>query len=86
MVVRVFNWCWLAITVLLVTAAPLWAQEAAEEEETQVWVLSFAIMIAFLTLTLFILLRPTRRNDSAFSFDELRAQKEEELKKIKGAH
>ena len=86
MFVRIFNWCWAVLTILLVTAVPLWAQEEAAEDEVQVWVLSYAIMLVFLGLTLFILLRPTRRRDSAFSYDELREQKEEEMKKIKGSH
>jgi hypothetical protein len=65
----------------------LWAQEeAAAENETQVWVLSYAIMTAFLALALLILLRPTKRSDTAFSFDELQAHKEEEMKKLKGTH
>jgi cytochrome b561 len=85
MFVRVFHWCWAAITFLLFTAAPLRAADEAGDE-TQVWVISYAIMIAFLALTLFILLRPTKRDDSAFSYDELKAQKEEEMKKIKGTH
>ena len=71
--------------VLLVTSVPIWAQDEAGEE-TQVWVLSYALMILFLGLTLLVLLRPTKRSDTAFSFDELRAQKEEDLKKIKGSH
>jgi NADH:ubiquinone oxidoreductase subunit 6 (subunit J) len=88
MFVRIFNWYWGVIAIFFVTAASLWAQGegAASEDETQVWVLSYAIMIAFLALTLVILLRPTKRNDSAFSYDELQAQKEEEMKKIKGTH
>jgi type VI protein secretion system component VasK len=87
MFLRVFNWCWAAVTVLLFTAVPLWAQEeTAAEDEGQVWVLSYAITIAFLALTLFILLRPTRRSDSAFTYDELQAKKEEEMNKIKGGH
>jgi len=83
---RFFNRCWATATVFCVTAAPLWAKDEAAEQETRVWVLSYAIMIAFLTLTLFIILRPTKRSDSAFSFDELKAQKEEEMQKIKGSH
>jgi hypothetical protein len=43
-------------------------------------------MIAFLALTLFILLRPTKRSDSAFTYDELQAQKEENMRKLKGTH
>ena len=85
MFVRIFNWCWTVITVFLLTAVPLWAQEA-DGEETPVWVISYAIMVGFLTLTLFILLRPIHRSDSAFSYDEQQAQKEEEMKKIKGGH
>ena len=73
------------ITVFFLTAVPLWAQEA-DAEEAPVWVISYAIMVGFLGLTLFLLLRPTHRADSAFSYDELQAQREEEMKKIKGSH
>jgi L-asparagine transporter-like permease len=87
MFVRVFNWCWAAVIVFFCTAVPLWAAEEAAEDETQIWVISYAILIAFLALSLFILLRPTKRKDSAFTYDELQAQKEEELNKIKkGGH
>ena len=79
--------CIYVICVLLMTASPLWAQQKElAVDETQVWVLSYAAMIFFLALTLFILLRPIKREDSAFSFDELKAQKEEEMKRIKGTH
>ena len=81
-----FNRCWLAVAVFLLTAMPLWADDAATEPEQHVWVISFSIMILFLVLTLLILLLRTKRSDSAFSFDEIRAQKEEEMKKIKGGH
>ena len=88
MFTRVFTWCWAAVMVYLLTAVPLWAAEeaAAVEDEGEIWVLSYALTLGFLGLTLFILLRPTRRSDSAFSYDEMRAQKEEEMKKIKGSH
>jgi len=66
-------------------AVPLWAQDAAADD-TQEWVISYAIMILFLILTVLILLRPLKRSDSAFSFDELKAQKDEDMKKIKGTH
>ena len=88
MFVLIFNRCWLVITAFFFMIAPLWAQaqEAAAEPETQEWVLSYAIMIAFLALTMLILLRRTNRDDSAFSFDEQQAHREEEMKKIKGGH
>ena len=73
----------MGIIAFLFTITPLWA---AEEQEPQAWVLSYAIMILFLALTLIILLRPVQRSDSAFSDDEQRAQKAEEMKKIKGGH
>ena len=85
MFARIFNRCWLAVTAFFFIVAPLWAQDGAGQE-TQEWVISYAIMIAFLGLILLILLRPTKRDDSAFSFDEQQAQKEEEMKKIKGGH
>ena len=86
MLVRMFNRCWLAVTAFFFTAVPLWAQaqEAAAEPETQEWVISFAVMIFFLALIMLIMLRQTKRDDSAFSFDEQKAHQEEELKKIKG--
>ena len=80
-----FHRCWVTVTVFLFVAVPSWATEAAADE-TQEWVLSYALMILFLVLTMLILLRPLKRNDSAFSYDELQAQKEEEMKKIKGTH
>ena len=76
-----FNRCWLAFVVFFFTAVPLWAQDGNEPQE---WVISYAIMILFLALAIAILLRPTKREDSAFSFDEIQAQKDEEMKKIKG--
>jgi len=75
----------MVVVVFIFSTAPLWAAEE-EVAERPVWVLSYALIILFLTLTLLILLRPTKRDDSAFSFDEQKAQKEEEIKKIKGAH
>ena len=85
MFLRFFNRCWLAVTVFFFTAVPLWAQEStAADKETQEWVISYVLMLFFLALTLLILLRPTKRDDSAFSYDELLAQKDEEMKKIKG--
>ena len=72
-------------TVFLFTVAPLWAAEE-EADGTQEWVISYAIMILFLVLTMLILLRPLKRSDSAFSYDEIQAQKDEEMKKIKGTH
>ena len=84
--IHFFNRGWLVLTILFLMAVPLWAQDADTVSETQEWVLSYTIMIAFLSLIMLILLRPTKRDDSAFSFDEQQAQKEEEMKKIKGGH
>ena len=75
----------MTVTVFLFTIAPLWAQEAAENE-TQEWVVSYAVVILFLVGAVAILLRPINRSDSAFSFDELKAHREEEMKKLKGTH
>ena len=82
MFARFFNRCWLACAVFFFTAVPLWAQDGNEPQE---WIISYAIMILFLALAIAILLRPTKREDSAFSFDEMQAQKDEEMKKIKNA-
>ena len=76
--------CWLVVGVCLFTAMPVWAQEGGAGDEPQVWVLQYLIMIFFLALALLILLRPTKREDSAFTYDELKAEKEEDLKKITG--
>ena len=84
--------CCLTGTVLILalfTAMPLWAQEipaVPPENEAQVWVLPYAAMLLFFALVLGIMLRPTKRSDSAFSYDEQLAQKEEEMKKMKGGH
>jgi hypothetical protein len=82
MFARIFDRCWAAVVVFFFSITPLWAQDDAEK--TQEWVISYFFLILFLTLTLLILLRPVKRDDSAFTFDELQAQKEEEMKKIKG--
>ena len=76
--------CWLIVAVFLFTTVPAWAQDGGAGDEPQVWVLQYFIMIFFLLLALLILLRPTKREDSAFTFDELKAQKEEDLKKMTG--
>ena len=86
MFARFFYRWWLTVAILFLTALPLWAQEENIPPETQEWVLSYVLIILFLGLTLLILLRPTKRSDSAFSFDEQQAKKEEEMKKIKGSH
>ena len=84
MLAQFFTRCCTAVVVFLCSATPLWAQDGGSETEALVWVLQFAMMILFLTLALMILLRPTKREDSAFTFDELREMKEEEMKKLKG--
>lgn len=73
-----------ALYIFFVTTVPVWAAEAEEKEPEPVWVIAFAVMILFLSLVIALLLRPTKRDDSAFSFDELKALKEEEMKKLKG--
>ena len=83
MLKQILNQCWSVVALFFFTAAPLWAADGEQEPE---WVLSYAIILAFLTLTLLILLRPTKRSDSAFSYDEQKAIKEEEMKKLKNLH
>jgi hypothetical protein len=90
MFARICNKCWIGIAALCVfffTTTSLRAQGTEEVKAVEpVWVVSFAIMILFLGLAIAILLRPTKRDDSAFSYDELQAQKEEEMKRLKGGH
>ena len=81
-----FNRCWQTLALFLCSAGTLWAQDKGSEVKDPEWVLSYALVILFLALTLCILLRPTRRSDSAFSYDEQQAQKEEEMKQIKKGH
>jgi len=83
MFARFFNRCWLAVFAFLSLTVPVWAQDGNKPQE---WVISYALMLLFLGLAIAILLRPTKREDSAFSYDEQQAQKEEEMKKIKGSH
>ena len=75
-----FKRCLAVAAVFVFSVAPLLADDGAPE--AQDWVLSYGIMLGFLALTIVILLRPLHRSDSAFSFDELQAQKEEDLKKM----
>jgi len=82
MFARFFSRCWLALLAFFSLAMPVWAQDGNEPQE---WVISYSIMILFLALAIAILLRPTKRADSAFSFDEQQALKEEEMKKMKGS-
>ncbi|MDR1963343.1 MAG: hypothetical protein LBQ50_06155 [Planctomycetaceae bacterium] len=56
--------------------------EASEEQPD--WVLSYFLILLFLGFAVLILLRPTKRSDSAFSTEELAAQQEEAMKKMKG--
>jgi hypothetical protein len=56
--------------------------EASEEEPD--WVLSYFLVLLFLSFAILILLRPTKRSDSAFTTEELAAQHEEAMKKMLG--
>ncbi|MDR3234942.1 MAG: hypothetical protein LBT46_14990 [Planctomycetaceae bacterium] len=75
-----------ARVLIFVTAMFVWVLPlAAQEEETKPdWVLQFVITCVFLGLALAILLRPSKRSHTVFSNEELHAQKEEAMKKIKG--
>lgn len=55
--------------------------EAAEEPD---WVLSYFLVLLFLSFAVLILLRPSKRSDSAFTTEELAAQHEEAMKKMIG--
>jgi hypothetical protein len=56
----------------------------AEGEAKPDWVLSYFLVLLLLGLAVLILLRPSKRSDTAFTVDELIAQQEEAMKKIKG--
>ncbi|MDR0870082.1 MAG: hypothetical protein LBN39_04745 [Planctomycetaceae bacterium] len=63
----------------------LFAQEAAKEEPKDPdWVLSYFLILLFLGLAITVLLRSAKRSDTAFSVEELAAQKEEAMKKMMG--
>jgi hypothetical protein len=56
----------------------------AEGEEKPDWVLSYFLVLLFLGFAVLILLRPSKRSDSAFTTEELAAQQEEAMKKMLG--
>jgi hypothetical protein len=62
---------------------PLWAFAADESGNEKDWVLSYFLVLLCLGLAILILLRPSKRADSAFSNEELTAQREEAMKKMK---
>jgi len=69
---------------VLIFFQPLFAFAAGEPTEDPDWVLSYFLVLLFLSLAVVILLRPSKRSDSAFSTEELTAQHEEAMKKMKG--
>ncbi len=60
---------------------PSWVM-AADEGAAPEWVLSYALILLFVGLSIVILVRSAKRKDSAFSQDELDKMREEELKKL----
>jgi hypothetical protein len=63
---------------------PLYGFGAESSEEQPDWVLSYFLILLFLGFSVLILLRPSKRTDSAFTPEELAAQHEENMKKIMG--
>ncbi|GHT45268.1 hypothetical protein FACS189454_04480 [Planctomycetales bacterium] len=58
---------------------------AADDGERQPdWVLPYFLIAVFLGLSLTILLRPSKRRNTAFTDAELNAQKEQAMKEMKG--
>jgi len=57
------------------------AQKEGKEEKPE-WVLSYFLICLMIGLAVAILLRPTKRRDSAFTNDELAKQREEAMKKM----
>ena len=45
--------------------------------------ISYFLILLFVGLAILILLRPSKRSDTAFSLDEITKRKEEEMKKLK---
>jgi hypothetical protein len=63
---------------------PFWVFGAEASEEQPDWVLSYFLILLFLGFSVLILLRPSKRADSAFTTEELAAQHEEAMKKMMG--
>lgn len=56
---------------------------ADDDKQSPEWVLSYFLVLLCLGLSVLILLRPTKRSDSAFTQEELDRQREEKLKEMK---
>ncbi|MDR2439979.1 MAG: hypothetical protein LBE12_11490 [Planctomycetaceae bacterium] len=63
---------------------PIFCFGAEASEEAPDWVLSYFLVLLFLSFAILVLLRPTKRSDSAFTVEELAAQQEEAMKKMLG--
>jgi hypothetical protein len=79
---------WKTVMILyfgvLIFFQPFFVFGADSSGEKPDWVLSYFLVLLFLGLAVMILLRPSKRSDTAFTADELAAQQEEAMKKVKG--
>jgi Na+/proline symporter len=69
---------------ILIFLQPFFVFGAESSKENPDWVLSYFLVLLFLGLAVLILLRPAKRSESAFTRDELTAQQQEAMKKMKG--
>ena len=81
---------WKAVSTFFLTAfffsQPLFVFAAGEAEAAPEWVLSYFLVLLCVGLSILILLRPSKRSESAFSQEELDKMREEDLKKMTGKH
>ncbi|MDR2705332.1 MAG: hypothetical protein LBC02_06105 [Planctomycetaceae bacterium] len=79
---------WKTVMILyfgvLIYFQPFFVFGAEASEEKPDWVLSYFLVLLFLGFAVLILLRPSKRSNSAFTTEELAAQQEEAMKKMMG--
>ncbi len=81
---RRFFCCFSAVCFFCLPVLAFAAEE--EPEKAPEWVLSYALILLFVGLSIVILLRTANRSESTFSQEELDKMKEEEMKKLTGTH
>jgi len=71
--------------VFLIEPVVAWAAQQ-EEKPAPEWVLSYVLLLLFLGLAILILLRPSKRNDSALTQDEIDAERAKAAGQKKKGH